>query len=105
MNFHRANRQRGVGSLAIVMLLLLGISIAVFYLNRGLIFEQKTSANQMRSTQAREMAEAGIEWATGMLNTPYDITTDCSFLSTTNISFRRIYVLTAWGGNTPPPTM
>lgn len=93
-------RQRGFGALAVMMLLLFTSSIVVFYLNRGLIFEQKTSANQLRSTLAFEAAEAGIDWATGMLNRPYDITTDCSLLATTNTSFRRIYIQTGWPGNT-----
>ena len=68
-----ARHQRGVAGLAVVLLLLFGTSIIAFYLNRGLIFEQKTSANQVRSTSAFELAEAGIEWATGMLNNPLDV--------------------------------
>jgi Tfp pilus assembly protein PilX len=74
---HRQH-QRGVGALAVSLLLLFASSIIVFYLNRGLIFEQKTSANQVRSTSAFEMAEAGIEWATGMLNTASSITAACA---------------------------
>lgn len=90
-----ARQQRGAAVLAITMLLLFGSSIVVFYLNRALIFEQKSSANQMRSTSAQEIAEAGIEWATGMMNTPYDIqASDCSPLATTNMSFRKKYVQT-----------
>ena len=53
--------QRGAAALAVSMLLLFASSIVVFYLNRGLIFEQKTFANQMRSTSAFEVAEAGVE--------------------------------------------
>jgi Tfp pilus assembly protein PilX len=90
--------QRGAGALIVTMLLLFTSSIVVFYLNRGLIFEQKTSANQLRSTTAFEIAEAGLEWATGMLNAPYDIDTSCALLSTTNLSFRTKYIQT--GANT-----
>ncbi len=90
--------QRGAGALIVTMLLLFTSSIIVFYLNRGLIFEQKTSANQLRSTTAFEIAEAGLEWATGMLNAPYDIDTSCALLSTTNLSFRTKYIQT--GANT-----
>jgi Tfp pilus assembly protein PilX len=90
--------QRGAGALIVTMLLLFASSIVVFYLNRGLIFEQKTSANQARSTSAFEIAEAGLEWATGMLNSPYDITTNCSLLATSNLSFRTKYIRT--GANT-----
>lgn len=87
-------RQHGAAALAVTMLLLFGSTIVVFYLNRGLIFEQKASANQVRSTSAQEVAEAGIEWATGMMNTPYDLGTNCNLLATTNVSFRRKYVQT-----------
>jgi hypothetical protein len=93
-------RQRGVGALAVSMLLLFASSIVVFYLNRGLIFEQKTAANQVRSTSAFEMAEAGIEWATGMMNGQVDIDANCNFLSTATSSFRRIYIQAGWPGNT-----
>lgn len=96
---HDSHRlQRGAGALIVTMLLLFTSSIIVFYLNRGLIFEQKTSANQLRSTTAFEIAEAGLEWATGMLNAPYDIDTSCALLSTTNLSFRTKYIQT--GANT-----
>jgi hypothetical protein len=84
--------QLGAGSLAVMLLLLFGASIIVFYLNRGLIFEQKTSANQVRATTAFEAAEAGVEWATGMLNSPFDIDTSCALLATTNTSFRAKYL-------------
>jgi hypothetical protein len=89
-------RQRGIGALGVSLLLLFASSVVVFYLNRGVIFEQRTSANQMRSTMAFEVAEAGIEWATGMLNRPYDIQANCSFDTTTNISFRRKYIQTGF---------
>ena len=88
----RFARQRGAFTLIGAMLLLFATSIAVFYLNRSTIFEQKSAANQVRSSAAIEAAEAGIEWATGMLNRPYDIRANCDFDTTTNISFRRKYV-------------
>jgi Tfp pilus assembly protein PilX len=86
--------QRGVGTLAVTLLLLFVMSLVAFYMNRGVLFEQRASGNQARSTQALEVAEAGLEWATGMLNAPYDIGADCNFLTTTNQSFRRRYVQT-----------
>lgn len=92
LHVSRIDKQRGIGTLAVSMLLLFGVSIVIFYLNRGLLFEQKTSANQMRSTSAFEVAEAGIEWATGMLNSPYDIDANCTLLATANTSFRRTYL-------------
>lgn len=98
----RLTRQTGAATLIVFMLLLLGTSVAVFYLNRSLIFEQKTSAGQYQATTALEAAEAGIEWATGMLNTPYDINSACAPLSTTNTSFRKKYVQTMFNDLTTP---
>ena len=50
------------------MLLFFIVSLVAAYAGRNLIFEQKTSANQYRATQAFEAAEAGLEWALAMLN-------------------------------------
>jgi Tfp pilus assembly protein PilX len=52
-----------VATVPVVLLLLLGLGILGLYANRGLVFEQRTAANQARSTQAFEVAEAGLEWA------------------------------------------
>lgn len=96
----RRELQCGAAALAVTMLLLFSSSIVVFYLNRGLIFEQKVSANQLRSTTAFEMAEAGVEWATGMLNNPLDVTATCTTPNAASalVSFRTKYV---WNGATP----
>ena len=64
----RAVGQRGAASLVVVMLLFLALSLTAAYTSRNLIFEQKTSANQSRSTAAFEAAEAGIEWTLAQLN-------------------------------------
>jgi hypothetical protein len=88
--------QRGVGTLAVAIVLLIASSIAVLYLNRAILFEQKASADQLRSTAAFEAAEAGLEWATAMLNQPFDISTSCVFNTSTNLSFRRKYVQTTF---------
>lgn len=96
--------QRGAATVLVTMVLLFSTSIIMLYLNRSILFEQKTSANQVRATLALEMAEAGLEWATGMLNTAYDIQEDCTFLTTTNISFRKKYIQTQWNNSTTPST-
>ena len=72
-SFPRA--QRGIGALIVVLLLLFGMTLVLFFANRGLIFEQRTSANQARATAAYEAAEAGIEWALASLNNPLRINT------------------------------
>ena len=94
-------RQRGVGTLIVTLMLLFAGSLAALYVNRGVLSEQRTSGNQMQATLAHEVAEAALEWATGMLNSPFDIGTDCNFLTTTNASFRKRYVLTNWNAPTP----
>lgn len=60
--------QGGAATLVVVMLLFFVVSLAAAYASRNLIFEQRTSANQYRYTQGFEAAEAGLEWATAMLN-------------------------------------
>ena len=60
--------QRGAAALIVVMLLFFIISLVAAYAGRNLIFEQRTSTNQYRATQAFEAAEAGLEWALAMLN-------------------------------------
>jgi hypothetical protein len=66
--FPRPGTQRGAAALIVVMLLFFIVSLVAAYAGRNLIFEQKTSANQYRATQAFEAAEAGLEWALAMLN-------------------------------------
>ena len=60
--------QRGVATLIVVMVLFFIVSLLAAYTNRNMIFEQRTAANQYRSTQALEAADAGIQWALAMLN-------------------------------------
>lgn len=98
----RGTRERGLATMSVIVLLLAATMLALFYLNRGVVYEQRTSANQWRSTQALEAAEAGIEWANGMLNAPYDIGADCQFLTSANISFRKKYVMTEWDDAAAP---
>lgn len=70
-------RQAGAAALAFAVLLLFIMAMVAFHVHGALLFEQKTSANQYRATRAFEMAEAGIEWATAMLNDPRPIDARC----------------------------
>jgi Tfp pilus assembly protein PilX len=100
-NLKSRSKQRGATAMIVSVLLLFSSSLAILYLNRSLIFEQRTSANMYKASIAHQMAEAGIEWATGMLNTAYDIQeSDCTLLSTTNLPFRKRYVQSQWGTTT-----
>lgn len=60
--------RRGAAALVVVMMLFFIISLVAAYASRNLIFEQRTSANNYRATQAFDAAEAGMEWALAMLN-------------------------------------
>jgi len=77
-----------------------------FFANRSVLFEQKTSANQLRATRAFEAAEAGIEWATAMLNDPRNIDANCTPGATgATQSFRAKYLpYDATTGFTPVTT-
>lgn len=68
-HFHppAAHRQRGAATLVMVLGLFMVMALAAAYASRGLMFEQRISANNLRATQAFEAAEAGLEWAIGML--------------------------------------
>ena len=70
-------RQGGVAALGLTMLLLFALLLGVAYVNRSLVFEQRASANQYRSTQAFEAAEAGLEWTLARLNDVRPIGADC----------------------------
>lgn len=60
--------QSGAAALVVVMMLFFIMSLVAAYASRNLIFEQRTSANNYRATQAFDAAEAGLEWAIAMLN-------------------------------------
>ena len=88
----RQVRQSGVASLIVVMVLFFIISMVAAYTSRNLIFEQRTSTNQYRSTQALEAADAGLQWALGLLNSGR---IDPSCVASTNLadtSFRQRYM-------------
>ena len=85
----------GAATLGITLLLLFIVMLVAGFANRNLIFEQRTSANQWRSTQAFEAAEAGLEWAQAMLASDATIGADCKPDATAgNTAFRER--LLAW---------
>jgi hypothetical protein len=99
--FPRPGTQRGAAALIVVMLLFFIVSLVAAYAGRNLIFEQKTSANQYRATQAFEAAEAGLEWALAMLNGGR-IDTSCeNSTNATDSSFRARYLVETAGNYTP----
>ncbi len=70
-------RTQGVATLGLIVVWLVAASLVVLYANRVLIFEQRASANQVRSAQALEAAEAGIEWALALLSHPGPVDSQC----------------------------
>lgn len=90
---HQLRRQRGAASLVVVMVLFFIMSLVAAYTSRNLIFEQRTSVNQYRATQAFEAAEAGMEWAIAQLNGGR-IDDSCleAGVTNANTSFRQRYL-------------
>lgn len=89
--FHGAvgrHAQRGASTLLVVMLLFFVVSLSAAYAGRNLIFEQRTSVNQFRSTESFEAAEAGMEWAIAMMNGG-TIDANCQPDNTSTESFRQ----------------
>lgn len=114
-------QQRGVAALIVVMVLFFIVSLVAAYTSRNLIFEQRTSTNQYRSTQSLEAAEAGLEWAKAMLNHgritpgatgPSSPPSCVTSTSSTDTSFRQRYLnqntstgyILARGYTVPPST-
>ena len=92
LSFSKRNRERGAATLVVVMVLFFIISMVAAYTSRNLIFEQRTSANQYRSTQAQEAAEAGLEWAVAMLNFGRITSVCIKSTSAADTSFRQRYL-------------
>lgn len=97
--------QRGAAALIVTMLLFFGMLLAAVFLNRNLVFEQRISANQYRSTQAFEAAEAGLEWALSQLNNTQKIGADClSSAANGAVTFRERYLSYQKASSTFAPT-
>jgi len=71
------NHQRGGATLIVTVMLFLAMALAAFAVNRHLVFEQRSAANQARATQAFEAAEAGLEWGQAQLNNTQRIDATC----------------------------
>ena len=71
------SRQHGGAALIVTLMLFFAMALAALAVNRHLVFEQRSAANQARATQAFEAAEAGLEWAQAQLNSSQRIGADC----------------------------
>ena len=59
---------RGVAALTVVMVLFFVMALVAAYTNRNLIFEQRISLGNYRSSRAAEAANASVNWALSLLN-------------------------------------
>lgn len=99
---HTAPRaQRGVATLVTTLVLLLALVLMAGHANRGLVMEQRSSANQLRATQAFEAAEAGIAWAQAMLNRAGRVDARCE-PSTAAADTAFVDRVLAWQARTAP---
>lgn len=87
----RHRQTQGLIAVPVVLILFLITGILFFYVNRDLIAEQRTSASQYRSTQAFEVAEAGMEWALTYLSWQQFIDTSCKPTTATK-TFKQKYL-------------
>ena len=71
------DRQHGLATLVFTLMLVSLMLLAALFVNRHLLIEQRSAANQFRAVQAFEAAEAGLEWATAQLNNPQPLGPDC----------------------------
>jgi hypothetical protein len=64
----RRSEARGLVTTTVALLMLLVVSVLVFYVNKGIWLEQRTSINQYQAKQAFNAAEAGLEYVLSVLN-------------------------------------
>lgn len=81
-------RQRGAVTLAITLALLAAMLITLWAANRNLLLEWRQSVNQAHAAAAFEAADAGLDWATAMLNDAARIGSDCRPSPLSTQSFR-----------------
>ena len=74
-SLHRA--ERGATTLAVTLMLLAAMLLVLVAANRNLLVELRQSSNQSESTVAFEAAEAGLAWATALLNDATPRGDDC----------------------------
>lgn len=87
-------RQGGIAALVVTLLLFFAMVLGIGFVNRSLVFEQRASANQYRSTQAFEAAQGGLEWALAQLATDRPVGDDClPTAEPSGVPFRARYLI------------
>lgn len=82
----QAQRQRGAAALAVTLLLFCVLALALAFVNRQLIFEQRSSNNQVRAAVAQEAAQAGLDWAQALINSPRWLDNACQATDSGGVS-------------------
>lgn len=86
-------RQHGVAALAVVAVMFLAAMLVAVAASQALLTESRLAANQLRSTQAHQAAEAGLAWVLARLNDTSRIDAVCRPTSTPGASsFRARYL-------------
>ncbi len=100
-----ARDERGAAALIVTTMLFLAMALTFLFVNRNLVFEQRSSVNQYRSSQAFEAAEAGLEWALVRLNNAQPLDADCQpSADAASSSFRTRFLVTDDSGTIAPVT-
>lgn len=84
--------QCGATTVLVVLVLLAATLLVLLGANRTLLLELRMSANQVHAASAFEAAEAGLEWAGALLNSPQHLDADCRSDGSAATSFRDRYL-------------
>lgn len=77
MNTPTLHTQRGVGTVAIALLMVCAILLSVAFAHRSVLLEVKISGHQLHAALAHEAAETGLDWAAAQLNSETLVGPDC----------------------------
>lgn len=91
------HRQRGAATVIVALLLLGATLLVLLAANRQLLLELRMADNQAQGAAAFEAAEAGLDWAEAMLNTPDRLGPACRPDGSGSESFRERQL--AWDGS------
>ena len=78
-----AHPPHGAGSLPMLLIWLTALTLLLLYSHQALLFEQRSSAHQLRAAQAMAAAEAGHAWAIAQLQRDGGVDAQCEPLSAT----------------------
>ena len=98
----RPAQARGAAALTVVMVLFFVMALVAAYTNRNLIFEQRISLGNYRSSRAAEAAEASVNWALSLLNGGR-LNSQCRpSVNPNDIDFRQMFTAVPGPGDNAP---